>query len=72
MATIKLGFYFETEKESATILANGFFFTNKRALATDENHALSIGKNENWTGDYFNGKFTPKFFCSDAVLIEKN
>jgi hypothetical protein len=72
MKTIKQGFYFETEKENATIYANGFYFTNKRALATDENHSLSIGKEENWTGNYFGGKFTPRFFCNDAILIENN
>lgn len=66
---IKQGFYFETEKENATIFANGFYFTNKRALATDENHALSVGKDENWTGYYSEGKFTPKVFCNDATVI---
>jgi hypothetical protein len=67
---MKNGFYFETTEEKATLKTNEFFWTNKRANATDRDHALSIGKEECWTGSYDEDGFHKDFFIHADEIKE--
>jgi len=76
MENLKKGFYFECRKNNAQVFANGFYFKKGKEHSTDNTHVLSIGVvengklvNENWTGELIGSKFTPKFFCDDAVSV---
>ena len=46
---LKLGFYFETTKELASVRVDGFYFTRMKKDAIS-NFALWVEKNEAWTG----------------------
>jgi hypothetical protein len=46
---LKLGFYFETTKELASVIVDGFYFTRMKKDAIS-NFALWVEKTEAWTG----------------------
>lgn len=68
--SIKLGFYFETTKELATVQVDGFYFTRMRKDATT-NWALWVEKTEAWTGHVNNMKLKKEFHhhLSDIQVI---
>ena len=68
---VRIGCYFETTKELATVFANGFFFTNKRKDATDREHCLNVGKTISYTGSYLEDGFHKEFYCDDAVVVNQ-
>jgi len=68
---VRVGCYFETTKELATVFANGFFFTNKRKDSTDREHCLMVRKNGSYTGSYLDDGFYKEFWCDDAVYVNK-
>lgn len=61
------GFYFETSEDLAQAKTKDFFWTKKRNDATDRNHALLIGMDESWSGNY-DTKFSRDFYIDESEI----
>jgi len=68
---VRIGCYFETTKELATVFANGFYFTNKRKDSTDREHCLNVDEKISYTGSYLEDGFHKEFYCDDAVYVNQ-